>query len=73
MQTLGYEVLCVIRDALEQLRRKVERGCGDVPQGLLVRVPTEGREAGEKNIGQYTQRPDVCRQADWVHPKNLRS
>ena len=61
IETLWDEILSVLWNSLEQLGGEVEAGGGDIPQGLLVAVPAEGRETGEKNIRHYAQGPNIRR------------
>lgn len=72
MQAFSYELFCIFWNSFKQFCGEVQGGGGDVAQSLLVGVPTEGREAGEEDVGQDAHRPDVCRQADRLVRQNLR-
>ena len=41
--------------------------------GNLISVSTIGREAGEENIGEHSEAPDVRSKADWLVRKDFRS
>ena len=71
METLSNEFLGILRHSLKQLCWEVKGGGGDVPQGLLVGLPTKGREASQQDVGQDTEGPDVCCQTDWLVGKDL--
>ena len=67
------EVLGHVGDALEELLGKVhlEVGRGDVAQGLLVGVAAEGREAGEEDVGEHAEAPDVGGQGYRLQAEDL--
>ena len=51
--------------------RQVQGGGGDVPQGLLVGLAAKGGEAGEQDVGEDPEGPDVCRQTDRLVRQDL--
>lgn len=72
MQTLRNELLSLVGHSLKELGGKVQGGGGDVPQGLLVGLAPEGREARKENVGEHSEGPDIGSQADGLVGQDLR-
>ncbi len=71
METVGDEVLGLLGDALEELWREVQLGGGDVSERLLVGVAAERGEAGEQDVREYSEAPDVGRERDGFQAQDL--